>query len=83
MTLDDVNTKSICTVARVTANGMLGQRLSDLGFCPGVTVLFVRRAPMRDPVHVQLGSYHVALRGAEARQIELTSCQAVTGKELA
>ncbi|RRD69203.1 MULTISPECIES: FeoA family protein [unclassified Desulfovibrio] len=77
MTLNDLQTTARCTVARVTAGGMLGQRLCDLGFCPGVRVLFVRRAPLRDPVHVQIGSYHVALRGEEARQIEVESVQSV------
>ena len=73
MTLNDLTTCAHCRIARVAAGGMLGQRLSDLGFCPGVTVLFVRRAPLRDPVHVQIGSYHVALRGYEAGQIEIDS----------
>lgn len=82
MTLNDVHSMSLCTVARITADGMLAQRLCDLGFCPGVTVLFVRRAPLRDPVHVQLGSYHVALRGAEARHIELASCHRVAAQEI-
>lgn len=75
MTLNDVKSRSHCKVSRVTAGGMLGQRLSDLGFCPGVTVLFVRRAPLRDPVHVQIGSYHVALRCHEAGQIEIESAK--------
>ncbi len=75
MTLDDVRTKALCTISRVTAGGMLGQRLSDLGFCPGVKVLFVRRAPLMDPLHIQVGSYHVALRGEEARQIEIEAPQ--------
>lgn len=74
MTLDDVHVMSRCIVARVTAEGMLGQRLSDMGFCPGVSILFVRRAPLHDPIHVQIGSYHVALRREEAHAIELSSC---------
>lgn len=74
MTLDDVHSMSRCTVKRVTAKGMLGQRLSDMGFYPGICFLFVRRAPLRDPIHVQIGSYHVALRSGEARHIELDSC---------
>ena len=72
MTLNDAQSMSRCRVARVTAEGMLGQRLNDMGFCPGVEVLFVRRAPLQDPIHVQIGSYHVALRKEEARHIEVS-----------
>ena len=71
MTLNELNTQTPCRVTRVNAKGMLGQRLADMGFCPGEEILFVRKAPLGDPVHVQLGTYHVALRMAEAREIEI------------
>ena len=71
MTLNELNTQTPCRVTRVNARGMLGQRLADMGFCPGEEILFVRKAPLGDPVHVQLGTYHVALRVAEAREIEI------------
>ncbi len=60
-----------CRVMRVNATGMLGQRLADMGFCPGEEILFVRKAPLGDPIQVQMGTYHVALRLAEAREIEV------------
>ncbi len=71
MTLNELNRQMPCRVKRVNAKGMLGQRLADMGFCPGEEILFVRRAPLGDPVHVQMGTYHVALRKAEAREIEI------------
>lgn len=71
MTLNDLNASNICLVEQVTAPGILGQRLCDLGLCPGVRVMFVRRAPLRDPIHVQVGSYHVALRAAEAGHVRV------------
>ncbi len=71
MTLNELNKRTHCRVKRVNAVGMLGQRLVDMGFCPGEEVLFVRKAPMGDPVHVQLGTYHVVLRKAEASEIEV------------
>ncbi|MCR4667377.1 MAG: ferrous iron transport protein A [Desulfovibrio sp.] len=71
MTLNQLNRKTPCRVKRVNATGMLGQRLADMGFCPGEEILFVRKAPLGDPVHVQMGTYHVALRLAEAKEIEI------------
>ncbi|MCR5814436.1 MAG: ferrous iron transport protein A [Desulfovibrio sp.] len=71
MTLNELKKKMPCRVTRVNAKGMLGQRLADMGFCPGEEILFVRKAPLGDPIHVQMGTYHVALRLAEAKEIEV------------
>ncbi len=71
MTLDQLDKEMPCRVMRVHATGMLGQRLADMGFCPGEEILFVRKAPLGDPIQVQMGTYHVALRLAEAREIEV------------
>ncbi|MBQ7608495.1 MAG: ferrous iron transport protein A [Desulfovibrionaceae bacterium] len=71
MTLNELSKKTACRVKRVNAKGMLGQRLADMGFCPGEEILFVRKAPLGDPVQVQMGTYHVVLRKAEAREIEV------------
>ncbi len=77
MTLNDLKTPHTCVVSRITAQGLLGQRLCDLGLYPGSPLLFVRRAPMNDPVHVQVGSYHVALRSNEAKHILIESAKPV------
>ncbi len=71
MTLNDMRSSHICLIEHVTAPGRLGQRLCDLGLCPGVQVMFIRRAPFFDPVQVQVGSYHIALRAAEARHVHV------------
>ena len=45
------------------------RRLFDLGIVPGVEVTMVRRAPLRDPVIVQVGDCEIALRDAQSRHI--------------
>ena len=71
MTLNDVTKSGTYTVQSVIISGKLGQRLSDLGLCPGTEINFVRSAPLQDPIHVRIGQYHIALRRSEARYVEV------------
>ena len=45
------------------------RRLFDLGLVPGIEVVVVRRAPMRDPIIYRVGDYEIALRAAQSRGI--------------
>lgn len=44
------------------ANGSIPDRLQDLGFVPGTRVVVRRRAPMGDPVEIELRGYRLCLR---------------------
>lgn len=41
------------------------RRLQDLGFVPGTEVIVRRRAPLGDPVEVELRGYRLCLRCAQ------------------
>lgn len=69
MTLAELSPMQKCRIKEITAEGLLGQRLLDLGFCPGTDVVFIRKAPLSDPIHVKIGDYHIVLRKAEANSI--------------
>ncbi|WP_353116107.1 FeoA family protein [Nitratidesulfovibrio sp.] len=69
MTLCDVDPGARCVISRMTATGSLGQRLADLGFCPGVEVRMLRHAPLHDPVEIELDGCCISIRRTEARQI--------------
>lgn len=62
------------TVAEYKSDGPLTRRLTELGLVPGREVTFLRHAPLRDPMEVQVGSSFLALRRAEASlvAVELT-----------
>lgn len=47
------------------------RRLFDLGLAPGIEVVMVRRAPLRDPVIYRVGDYEIALRGQQARCVRV------------
>lgn len=42
--------------------GSIPDRLQDLGFVPGTRVVVRRRAPMGDPVEIELRGYRLCLR---------------------
>ena len=44
-------------------------RLADLGFVPGTPVAVVRRAPLGDPIEVEIRGYHLCLRAEEAATV--------------
>lgn len=47
-------------------------RLMELGLFPGTEVRFVRRAPLGDPMEVEVRGFHLSLRAREAACIGLT-----------
>ena len=51
--------------------GAEGQRLRlmELGILPGTLIRFVRRAPMGDPLELEVRGFHLSLRAAEASAI--------------
>lgn len=44
---------------------MLARRLGELGFVPGTEIRVVRRAPLGDPVEIELRGYRVCLRSEQ------------------
>ncbi len=52
-----------CSECRVT------RRLMELGILPGRDIVYLRNAPLRDPMEVQIGECCLSLRHAEASLI--------------
>jgi ferrous iron transport protein A len=47
------------------AGSEISRRLGDLGFVPGTRIAVVRRAPLGDPVELDLRGYRLCLRLAQ------------------
>lgn len=60
-----------CSIVDVLADGVLGQRLLDMGFVPETRIKVVRNAPLVDPVEISIKGYFLSLRHAEAKAIEV------------
>lgn len=72
MTLDEIKRDQACEVVDITSEGILGQRLLDMGFIPGTRIKVIRNAPLVDPIEFLVKGYHISLRHSEAEQIEVT-----------
>ena len=71
MTLAELPLNALAVVARVTGEPALRERLTELGFTPGSQVKVSRRAPLGDPIHVEVRGAGFAVRKDQARRIEL------------
>lgn len=72
MTLDEIKRDQECVVVDISAEGIVGQRLLDMGFIPGTRIKAIRNAPLVDPVEFLMKGYHISLRHSEARLVEVT-----------
>ncbi len=58
-------------VERITGPQAFVRRLLSLGVAPGCGVRVVRRAPLGDPIQVEIGRLQLAIRQVEASQVHL------------
>lgn len=58
-------------IAKVEAQGVVNQRIRDMGLIPGASVSVVGRAPLKDPVALRLGGLTISLRNREADFIKV------------
>lgn len=72
-TLAALPTAASAVVTSVRGNGTLRRRLLELGLVPGVSVKLLRRAPLGDPLVVQVRGYDLSLRRDEAALVEVQS----------
>lgn len=72
MTLKELPIGASAVIEKVGGEGALRQHFLDMGVIPGVEVTLVKLAPMGDPMELQIHSYQLTLRLADADQIEVT-----------
>ncbi|MBQ0037679.1 MAG: ferrous iron transport protein A [Clostridiales bacterium] len=72
MTLDQLSPGQSAHVVALHLTGRMRQRLSDLGFIPGVCVTAVHVSPFGDPVAYRVLGTVIALRRKDAASIEIT-----------
>ncbi len=60
-------------VVSVNGEGAIVRRLMEMGVVPGAPVRVVKAAPLGDPIEVRIRGYHLALRRAEARTIQVVT----------
>lgn len=71
MTLDMVPRNRTARVATIESTDAHGFRLMEMGVVPGARIRVVKTAPLGDPIQVCIRNYHLALRRAEAKSINV------------
>ena len=71
--LDQVAIGSATRVAHVEGEDSTACRLLEMGLTPGVSVRVVRRAPLGDPLELEVRGYRLSIRRTDARRIAVTA----------
>lgn len=72
MTLADLAHGASAVVNDVVGPRDLAVRLLEMGLTKGTTLKVIRRAPLRDPIEVEVRGYRLTLRKDEARIVNLS-----------
>lgn len=69
--LHEVEVKSKARVVEILPESKIRRRLMDMGIVKGTELLVVGKAPMGDPIEIQLRGYNLSLRKNEAKAIRV------------
>jgi ferrous iron transport protein A len=78
MNLTSLPIGAIAKVLSVNGDNPITKRLMEMGVVPGVSVRVIKSAPFGDPLEIRVRGYHLAMRKAEANQIEVQNLEAAT-----
>lgn len=62
-----------CQITQINGSDEVSQRLMEMGLVPGTTVKLVGRAPLGDPVEVEVRGYRLSLRKEEAARVQIST----------
>ena len=70
-TLKDVKVGQTAVVKRLHGEGPVKRRIMDMGITKGVQVQVRKVAPLGDPMELNVRSYELSVRKADAEMIEV------------
>ena len=71
MKLSELKKGDKAVITDSKAKGETGKRLIEMGAVKGTKLKFIRKAPLGDPVEIQIRGFLLALRKQEAEAIEV------------
>ena len=71
MTLDELKIGKSAIIKTVSGDPQTKQHLLDMGLIPGITIKFIKAAPMGDPLEFELHDYKLTLRKDDAKNIKV------------
>ncbi|MCF7729631.1 MAG: ferrous iron transport protein A [Chthoniobacterales bacterium] len=76
ISLSELQPNEEAVVLELPKEEQIANRLREMGLLPGTTIIFVRRAPLGDPIEIRLRGYSLSLRQNEAASILVKRTQA-------
>ena len=70
-TLRDVPVGEIAKVIKLHGEGSVKRRIMDMGITKGVEIYVRKLAPLGDPMELNIRSYELSIRKADAAMIEV------------
>lgn len=70
-TLNDLRQGQSAKISSYLPRFAAARRLMELGLMPGVTVRFVKSAPLGDPIALEVEGRHLSLRRRDAAMISV------------
>lgn len=67
--LHEVEINSRVRVVQVSPESRMRKRIMDMGIVRGTEILVEGRAPMGDPIEIQVRGYNLSLRKSEAKDV--------------
>ena len=58
-------------VLQVTGSDEVSLRMLEMGLTPGVVVTLLGKAPLGDPLELEVRGYRLSIRHQEARRVEI------------
>ncbi len=71
MTLKDCKPGSRVVIKKIHGQGMTKRRIMDMGLTKGCEIFVRKVAPLGDPIEIQVRSYELSIRKADAEMIEV------------
>lgn len=70
-TLNKLKENQICIVKQVKIIGELKYRLFDMGIIPNTKIKLIKKAPLGDPMQIELREYDLSIRKEIAEKIDV------------
>lgn len=69
LTLEKVAVGDYATVVTIKGEGQIRRRLFDMGITPGAEIYLRKKAPLGDPIEINIRGYELTLRKVEANAV--------------
>lgn len=68
-TLFNLSVGEFAVIKELNGSDSLIRKMSSLGLIPGTSIQLIRRAPLGDPIEIQVRHYILSLRREEAEMV--------------